>query len=138
MVRLDEGVLIVGKQNDPILQLTPDEKLAIINSCSTAQCDGNPKFQTVHKRLLIHRVLFSSSSYTRQLSTCDYVMKFSDEQIGFVMKYFSTSLTSCSTSSSPCTHLVLAHVFPVRPQNLISDDLSGALVAHIHHFNDSR
>ena len=68
--KLMEGVL-VGKGMTHFGQaLASEEKQAVLLA---AQFDE--RIMLVHKRLLlIHGVLFSSTFYRRQLSTCDYVI----------------------------------------------------------------
>ncbi len=128
--KLEEGILIVGKQNDRSVDLTYSEKQALLVFYPHSE-------QTrimIHKRLLVHNILFSSSSYQRQLSTCDYVMYFDDGCVGYVTKYISLCLESCLSCSTPCTHLVIAKAFPVVQHNLVDDTITGAKAAHVHCF----
>lgn len=132
--KLVDKIFIVGKMNHSSMELQSDEVGAVIDTYRNADFEGS----VVHKRLLIHGVLFSSTLYQRQSSTsCDYVMCFDDGQIGFVTKYMSFCLTDCSCSSG-CTHIAIAQVFLSAPHHLINDPLTGATAMHVHCFDNSQ
>ena len=61
-------------------------------------------------------------------------MHFDDDCVGFVTKYISICLASCSSYSTPCTQLVIAEAFPVVQHNLVVDVITGAKAAHVHCF----
>ncbi len=65
-------------------------------------------------------------------------MYFDDDCVGYVTKYISLCLESCSSCSTSCTHLVIAKAFPVVQHNLIDDTITGAKAAHVHCFDNTR
>lgn len=136
---LATDILIIGKAHSlSIEHLSDQEKDALVCSYPNiieASC-------TVHKRLLIHGVVFSSLEYQRQsTTTCDYVMCFENGATGFVTKYLGFCTTDCQQSSpclSPCNIVAVAQIFESISHQLIDDQVSGATANHIHQLNPLR
>lgn len=131
--KLVDDIFVIGQKiPQSVVQLSEDDKQAIVSAYPNAKFD---RLMMMHKRLLIHGVLFSSLEYQRQMTTCDYVMIFNDDHVGFITKYLSFCTVDCSSCSLPCQHVAVTKVFQSIQRKLIDDQLTGATATQFHCFN---
>lgn len=133
---LGQGHLVLGKVCSTA-ELTADEEAAIADVLSEA----NIKQGKLYHRVLINRVLYTSSSYHRCLSATDNVFCFVEgamKFIGCAQKYVSVCSMNCNDCSAPCHHFAIVESLQILECQIVTDTISGSTTEHHHRVSHSR